>query len=530
MPSIVPPLGIGPARIFGLCSIIVPSRLTRNIAANLAGQSLLLVLGVVAVKFVFVRLGDDALGIIYFTLTLNTLLCAALDLGVSSTVVRQVSGHVAHDRPYVDALVRTASSFCWLAWGVLALGLWGAAPWLVSGWVNLGTLDAERAAGALRVLGIGALTALPRSLYASVFAGLQRMEISNAIDVATGAVQQLGTIVIVGAGGGLSAVVWWLAACYALSIVAYVLCAARTLGARALVPGYSPEVVARNRRYAGGMTSVSILGIVHTQADKVIVSRLLPLGTFGVWGFAASIVARPAAMTASVGQAAVPSLSALFHRDDHAGLLAQYRRLHDLVCFATVPLFAAVVFAAGPVLAMLFDRGVAAALVVPVALLCVGYYMNATLTMPYVVTLAVGRPGIAVQANVLALFLVLPVTALLIWWLGLLGAGLAWVVYHAFMYVYSVPRVCAECLRIPARRWFAHVAAIAALALATYGVAFGLRLLVAPGAAPAARAVAWALATAMFAAGALKVMGEESRAALRRNRAAPGRAAAPAGR
>ena len=494
----------------------VSSRLTRNIAANLAGQSLLLVLGLVAVKFVFVRLGDDALGIIYFTLTLNTLLCAALDLGISSTTVRQVSAHGPHDARYVEALVRTAATFYWLAWAVLAVALWSAAPLLVTGWVNLTTLDAATATHALRVLGLGALTALPRSLYASLFGGLQRMEVSNTIDVTTGALQQLGTVVLLASGRGLLAVVYWFAVCYALGLAAYLTLTARALGPRALRPGYSADVVARNRRFSAGMTSVSILGMIHMHADKVIVSRLLPLGTLGVWGFAASVVTRVSVLTGAVGQAALPSLSALFHRGDHAGLLAQYRKIHDLVCLATVPLFAAIAFAAGPLLAALFDREIAAMLAAPVVLLCVGSYMSATLTIPYFVTLAVGRPGIAVQANVLALVAVLPVTALLVWKLGLLGAGLAWIAYQAFMYAYSVPRVCAECLATPARRWYAHVLTIAALALATYGVIAALGRLAVPDAGIGARAAGYAIATAAFGAGAMKVMAGETRAVLAR--------------
>ena len=491
-----------------------PSSLTRNIAANLAGQSLLLVLGLVAVKFVFARLGDDALGIIYFTLALNTLLCAALDLGISSTTVRQVSAHAPGDRGYVEALMRTAASFYWAAWAALAVLLWVAAPLLVSGWVNLGALDAATAIAALRVLGIGALTALPRSLYASLFAGLQRMEVSNAIDVATGALQQAGTIAVLAEGGGLMAVVAWFALCYALSIAAYLILAGRAVGARALRPGYFAEVVARNRRFAGGMMSVSILGMLHMHADKILVSRLLPLGTLGVWGFAAGVVTRVSVLTGAVGQAALPSLSALFHRGDRAGLLAQYRKVHDLVCLATVPVFAALMLAAGPLLAVLFDRDVAAGLVVPVLLLCVGSYMSATLTIPYFVTLAAGRPGIAVQANALAVVVVLPLTALLVWKLGLLGAGLSWVVYQAFMYVYSVPRVCAECLETPARRWYAHVLAIAALALATYGAAAAVCLLAVAEPGLAARALAFVAATPVFAAGAVRVMTGETRAVL----------------
>jgi O-antigen/teichoic acid export membrane protein len=234
-----------------------------------------------------------------------------------------------------------------------------------------------------------------------------------------------------------------------------------------------------------------------------------------VWGAAASLVTRVSVLTAAVGQATLPSLSALFHRGDRAGLLAQYRTVHDLVCLVTVPLFAGLALGAAPLLAAVFDPAVASVLATPMVLLCVGAYMSATLTVPYFVTLAVGRPEIAVRANVLAVVIVLPLTALLIWSLGLLGAGLGWVVYQTFMYAYSVPRVCAECLDVPVRRWYGHVLTIGALAAATYGGA-GVAVRLASDGGPGVRGLAWAVATLLFAGGALRVMAAETRAVLER--------------
>ena len=69
------------------------SRLSKNIVYNFFGQGLLLLLGFVAVKYVFKQLGEDALGIIYFTLTMNSVLCTVLELGISTTTVREVSAH-----------------------------------------------------------------------------------------------------------------------------------------------------------------------------------------------------------------------------------------------------------------------------------------------------------------------------------------------------------------------------------------------------------------------------------------------------
>ena len=80
-------------------------------------------------------------------------------------------------------------------------------------------------------------------------------------------------------------------------------------------------------------------------------------------------------------------------------------------------------------------------------LLSVGTYMNGTASIPYMLSLALGRPDIGLRTNLWAMVIVLPIPAVLIYKFGLVGAGLSWVVYHVFLYVYMIPKVCRECLQ-----------------------------------------------------------------------------------
>src|SRR5438034_8646310 len=103
------------------------SRLFKNIAYNVMGQGLVLLLGFIGVKFVFSRLGGDAFGIIYFNLVLTGVLTTALELGVLSTTIREVSAHYASERAYIERLIRTASLFYWGVGLLLLLAVFFAA-------------------------------------------------------------------------------------------------------------------------------------------------------------------------------------------------------------------------------------------------------------------------------------------------------------------------------------------------------------------------------------------------------------------
>jgi hypothetical protein len=131
-------------------------------------------------------------------------------------------------------------------------------------------------------------------------------------------------------------------------------------------------------------------------------------------------------------------------------------------------------FAAIPVFSRVFDMPSAHLLLLPSTFLCIGTYMYGTLTTPFVVSLAVGRPDISARQNIVALFVVVPASAIAIYWFGLNGAGFSWVIYHLFAYSYGLPRICRECLGIAPRVWYSQIARILALTAPTYGTAWAI--------------------------------------------------------
>jgi O-antigen/teichoic acid export membrane protein len=491
------------------------SRLTRNIVYNVAGQTLLLGLGFVAVKYVFKQLGEDALGILFFAQTVGVVLCAVLEMGLGSTTVREVSAHLSSEPHYVHCFLRTGALLFWGGYALLASAVWMAAPLLVHKWIHLRGIDPALAVHALRVLGVGSVTGLPRSFYVSVLRGVQRMEFNNAIDVGALTLQQLGTITVLALGGGLLHVTYCYLACYSVGILAYLRITAHFFSWRALTPSFYRVVVKRNLAYASRMAAISLLSMIHQQADKAVVSKLLTVGTFGYYGLAYGAVAKGQFLTMSAAQAALPSLSALFKAGKREELLAQYRKLQDLICFSTVPVFAAFPFAAIPLFTFVLNPHAARMLLTPITFLCLGFYMNGTLNAPFMFTLAVGRPDIAARVNFYALFGVLPVTVLLVKFFGLPGAGFSWVFYHLFAYAIMMPPTCSECLDMPVWKWYLHLFRIFALAALTYGGAW-LIITFVGSSSILSLALGYVFASIAFVAAAYRLIGDELRETLRR--------------
>lgn len=488
------------------------SKVSKNIVLNLLGQGLIVGLGFWGTRLVFFRLGDEALGILYFALAIYAVLTPIVDLGVSSTVVREVASHRENDPEYIVNLVRTGTAFYWSSYVVLTLVVWLAAPWLVSRWISLKSLAPGVATQSLRVLAASLLMMLPRSLYANIVRGVERMELNNAIDVATIAFQQAGTIAVVSFGGGLIGISYCYLASFVLNVIAYIAIAHRFVPWRAFLPSLSRVVVSRNLKFTSHVSAYSILSMVQMEADKALISKFLPVSSLGFYGVAQAMIVRVSRLPGAVTQAAFPNFSALFHRGDRIGLLREYKRLQDLVCFGLVPVFAAIVFGAKPLFSYLLNGEAARLLLLPTGLLSLGWYMNTTLTIPAIFSLAVGRADIGARQNFYALFLVLPLTAWLIWRWGLVGAGLSCVCYHLYAYAYGARRIASECLEIHPSEWYFHVLKTFVLASVSYGAAwfiFGLssikeNSIVLP-------ASAFTIASAVYVCCAYQVIGKELR-------------------
>jgi O-antigen/teichoic acid export membrane protein len=340
------------------------------------------------------------------------------------------------------------------------------------------------------------------------------MEFNNFIDVANSGLQQFGTIVILLLGGGLMQVAHWMAFCFFAGVAAYAIICSRFFSWRALVPGFSLAVVKRNFKFTSHMAVTSLLSVVESQADKVLVSKLMPIGMFGYYGIAYAGASKGQLVTISISQAALPSLCELHGAGDRSALLSQYTKLHDLLCFVTVPIFAAIPFAALPLFTFVLNAQAARLLLLPVTFLCLGFYLNGTVNAPYILSLAVGRSDIAARFTVYALFVVLPAAAVLVYFFGLAGAAFSWVVYNLVSYAYNVPRICAECgLGISPLKWYAHVFRFLGPAAIIYGAAWTICRTTGHDSIWAL-ALGYGLASTLYVLGSFMLIGRELRGTL----------------
>ena len=494
-------------------AVIRPS-LTANLIANVAGKAWASLLGLLFVP-VYVRLmGIESYGLVGIYVSLTALL-SVLDLGLSPTLSRELArlGVAADARARADErdLVRTFEAVFW-AVGLCLGVLWALlSPVVAHHWVGATRLAGGTVERAFLLMGVLVAVQWPSSVYDGGLTGLERQIRLNAIRISMGTIQSAG-----------AAVVLWLVA---PSILVYVgwqaLCAlAQTLLLRHALWGALPgderaefrrELLARHARFAAGMTGISVLAIVLTQTDKVILSRLLPLETFGYYVLASSVASVLTFLVAPAFAALFPRFTQLFASGaDEASIASLYHGAAQAVATLSLPA-AGVLVAFGDELLLIWTRDpVIVTHSAPfMRLLAIGSGLNAVMVVPYLLQVSYGWTRLAVVKNVVAVTILVP---LLVWGVQRYGAicgPIAWVALNAGYVLVEVPVMHRRLLSRERWAWYRRDLA---LPVATVAAVAGLSRLLAPrGAAPLAT-FAWIAVTGLVALAACAAVMPATRA------------------
>jgi O-antigen/teichoic acid export membrane protein len=446
------------------------TKVYKNIFYNLVGQLLLILLSFIGIKYIYKELGKDVLGIIYFNTSLNFLVRVAFDAGICHTTVKEISANFKSNIDYVKKVIGTFSFLFWCSYLIVAISVFNAAPIIVTHWLNLSSIDTGDAVIMLRILTVSSMLALPNSLYSAIFRGMQRMEFMNLIEVLASGIQQIGIIFILATSGKLMLVISWIACSYILKTLIYHFTLLQFFPPSALMPRLFVQVLKNNRQFASQMFSISAISAIQIQLDKLIISKLLPIGLLGIYSVSFGYVTKGNMLSNSFGQAIYPSFSELFYSGKINQLKREYGRIQELICYLTIPVFAGMCMLSHPLYSFILDKNAANMLFLPTIFLCVGYYMNGTMRAPFVLSFAMGMPGIVALFNIFSLLAMVPITILLIYILGLNGAAFSWVVYNLFAYFFAIPKIFQKCLEISSLDWYRFILKVFIIISVTYGV------------------------------------------------------------
>jgi O-antigen/teichoic acid export membrane protein len=414
----------------------------RNIAAIALGNAWAAVIQVACVPLYIALLGPEAFGLIGVYAVIAAAF-AILDLGTTRTLGREMAFALARDTP-VDRIRDLLRSAEWLLGGLalaLTMGVALAAPTIARAWLHVEDLSPGSAAQALRLIGVVVAMRLVMGPYRGIVTGAQRLDWMALAGAGFATLRALGVL----------AVLTWYSATpeafftYMAAITAIEL-AVMASRAWTLLPGTRRPAfsVMALRRVGGFSASVAVLSVLYTatsQADKLLLSALLPLGSFGYYALGAGVAAALTTLFAPIGAAAYPRFSELAASRDAGDAREAFHYLAQMATVAVVPVTAVLALFPREVLFLWTGDAATAQVAGVMAWLAAGTMLSALLSVPHILCLAHGRAAPVIAINVAFLVVLLPALWFGVQAEGVIAAGHAWVLVHALGLACTAPLV-----------------------------------------------------------------------------------------
>lgn len=355
--------------------------------------------GIVTIPLVTLTLGTEALGLLGVFATLQAIL-GLFDLGLPVIVNQRIAVMIGSNGTTREraVFVRTLELLFWamvVLFVVVGLSLCGQ---FSKSWLNVNTLSHANVSLALVVIVFTVAMRFPATFYSNVLFAYGRHIFPNAV-TSTSAVlrtimalialmchqvgivgffviQLIGTVVEVSL---LAAGVWWLQT------------------PRWVKPQWS--LLSDIAPMAAALSGVSLTAVVLSQVDKIVLSKSLSLGDFGLYTAAYTLAAGLVTLSYPVGNAVFPDFAR--EKDSIRPVL---RRLVDraveLTIIAVMPLGCVMVMQSEALLRLLFlDKPIPQGLGGVLSLMALGGIAQALVTLPHLFQVAVGNVAIVVRIN-----------------------------------------------------------------------------------------------------------------------------------
>jgi O-antigen/teichoic acid export membrane protein len=400
------------------------------VAANLIGRAWAFLAVWIFVPFYLKFLGIEAYGLVGLFTTFQAVLLIA-DLGLSATLTRELARLAP--RPDSASRMRNTLRSFELVFALIALlaALLAvlAAPLIAHHWIRAEKLSPAAVENALRLMGLAIALQFPATLYYGGLFGLQRQVPANILQIALSFLRGVGGVLILWlVSPTIQAFFLWYGLVNALQLLLTRRLIWRHLPGKALGARFDPEVFRDTWRYASALAGTALAGVLLLQVDKIVLSKLLPLATFGYYTLAWVVAQTPLTLSSSIHQAVLPRLTQLTSLQETEKLAAAYHCSSQTAALVIAPIAVLLALFPRELLFVWTGNPVTAAAVYPLLrLLAIGSGLMAFANLPYALQLAHGWAKLGMYQNIVAVLVLIPALIVLALRYGAVGACWVWI-------------------------------------------------------------------------------------------------------
>jgi O-antigen/teichoic acid export membrane protein len=440
------------------------SSLKLNVFSNLTANLWIAFIGIIFVPINLQYLGVEAYGIIGVFTVLQSFVWL-FDFGLSATLNREL----AHLSPHSDKaqemhnLKRTIEIINWMIGISLASSFFILSPFIVKYWVNIENLPIKVVTESFMIMSVGFAVQWALGLYFNGLMGLQKHPLLNLINVVCATIRSIGAIAVLSfISTTIQAFLIWQTLIGVVQVVLLALILQRSLPAAPLRAKFDWQLIRRSKRFAAGMTGLSILGLIAEQTDKIILSKFLTLEYFGYYTLASTVTTTGILMIArSIASAIYPRFSNLISNRDEEAVKVLYHRSSQILAVLVFPAtLVLTVFSFEILLVWTRNETTANNTWLLLTLLAIAAGINSTLNLPYYMQLAYGWTKPTFYTALAMLLLLTPVMLVAVIRYGAVGGAASWLLLNLVHFIATVHIMHTRILPSEKWRWYLQDLAI----------------------------------------------------------------------
>ncbi len=433
--------------------------LSANIIANFSGTAINAVISLICIPIYLKYIGAEGYGLIGIFSSFQIIL-SLLDSGLSTTVNKELSrlSVLPSSEQKMHNVVKTLGNIYWIVAifaGIIAIFI---SPFLAKYWVHSRDLSIQTITYAFIILSISTVFQFPSGFYSGGLLGLQKQVLLNFIRIIYSLLKNIGSIFVLLfiSKSILIFFIWQLIVSFLQAFTMRRLLWESLPGINVKAKFDKQEIINLGR-FASGILATSIVGVLITQMDKIILSKILTLDQFGYYTIACTMGLMIYQIVNPLSFSYFPKFSSLISLNDENNLIKLYHQASQFISLLVLPAAFILFFFSNQLIYIWTKNQVITQNTwLITSLYSIGTGINGLLTIPYVLVLSYGWARFTLYQNLMLLILMAPLTYILALKYGASGGALSWTIINIFYFLISPNFIHKKLLKKEKFKWYWH--------------------------------------------------------------------------
>lgn len=444
-----------------------------NMIANFAGKAWAGIFSLAFVPLYIKLMGVEVYGLLGIFMSLTALL-SLLDMGLSTTLSRELSRLSALENSEQESrnLVRTFEVVYWGIGILIGISMIVLAPLITQYWINSTSVSRDTVEQSLTIMGLSIAFQWPGAIYSGGLMGIQRQVVLNVIRSVMVTAQHGGAaLILLYLSPSIVSFFLWQSFVGLLTTLILAIGLWKLLPKSARATRFDKKLLIKNWRFAAGMLGISLVTILLTQLDKIILSKMLTLEMFGYYMLAFNVANALNNLVTPIFSALFPKFTQLVASAEESNLIILYHKGCRLLSVLVFPMAITIAIFAKDILVLWLGDTIAAQNAHQIlTLLMIGTALNAVMTLPYALQLAYGWTKLAIYKNIAAVALLVPLMVWMVQRYQGIGAAWVWIILNLGYFIFEVPIMHRRLLKGEMGKWYGRDVILPIIIVATIGL------------------------------------------------------------